>query len=108
MSVSVGAGDANFIEPDPDTFMRHSLGWTEKDPERGKLEVEAARERNHWTFTKRGHRSEDWETVEPTVTDWENLLDVLERKYQRRRCAWRDVEQVQLELEKAKTMEWPT
>jgi hypothetical protein len=88
--------------------MRQKLGWKEKDPERGKLEVEAARERNQWTFTKRGHRTEDWETVEPRVADWENLLDVLERKYQRRRCAWRDVEQVQQELEKAKTMEWPT
>lgn len=88
--------------------MRQKLGWTEKDAERGKLDVEAARDRNQWIFTKRGHRTEDWETVQPCVTDWENLLDVLERKYQRRRCAWRDVEQVQQELEKAKELEWPS
>ena len=87
--------------------MRQKIGWTEKDPERGKLDVEAARNRNLWTFTKRANRREEWETFDPKVPDWENLLDVLERKYQRRRCAWKDVEQVQQELEKAKTMEWP-
>jgi len=88
--------------------MRQKIGWTEKDPERGKLDVEAERNRNHWTFTKRANRRQEWETIEPKVADWENLLDVLERKYQRRRCAWRDVEQVQQELEKAKTTEWPS
>ena len=88
--------------------MRQKVGWTEKDPERGKLDVEAARNRNEWTFTKRANRRESWEKIDPRVADWENLLDVLERKYQRRRCAWRDVEQVQAELEQAKKMEWPS
>lgn len=86
--------------------MRQTLGWTERTPEGVKLEVEAFRERNHWTFTKRANRRQDWETVEtPSVSDWQQLLDLLERKYQRRRCAWRDVEQVQEFLAEARKRE---
>lgn len=86
--------------------MRQTLGWTEKNSKGIKVEVEAFRERNHWTFTKRINRRHDWEPVEtPTMADWEQLLDLLERKYQRRRCAWRDVVQVQEFLAEAKKRE---
>ena len=86
--------------------MRQTLGWKEMDEKGRKLEVDAYHERNHWTFAKRLNRRHDWETVEvPSVSDWEQLLDVLERKYQRRRCAWRDVEEVQNFLNEAKKRE---
>lgn len=81
--------------------MRHTLGWKEIDELGNKLEVEANRERNHWTFAKRKNRRYAWDAVEPTVADWKELLDLLERKYQRRRCAWRDVEEVQGFLDEA-------
>jgi hypothetical protein len=83
--------------------MRQTLGWTDRDEAGKKWEIEAYRNRNHWEFTRRANRRMEWEVIEePSVTDWENLLDLIERKYQRRRCAWRDVEQVQKELEQAK------
>jgi len=86
--------------------MRQKLGWAERDEDGRKLEVEAFRECNDWTFHKRGHRTEDWVKIDrPSVSDWERLLDLVERKYQRRRCAWRDVEQVKTFLEHAKTRE---
>ncbi len=82
--------------------MRQTLGWTEKDEDGKKIEVEAFRERNHWTFTRRSHRTEEWEAVpSPPVSYWEQLLDLLNRKYQRRRCAWKDVEEVQAFLDEA-------
>ena len=82
--------------------MRQVIGWTEKDPSGDTYDVEAARNRNQWTFRKRLNRRCDWETFAPGVGDWERLLDTLERKYQRRRCAWRDVEQVQAFLARAR------
>ncbi|WFB36779.1 hypothetical protein P3T73_03260 [Kiritimatiellota bacterium B12222] len=86
--------------------MRQTLGWKEIDEDGRKLEVEAFRERNHWTFTKRLNRRHDWETIEePSVADWEQLMDLIDRKYRRRRCAYRDVEQVKEFLEEAKKKE---
>ena len=86
--------------------MRSILGWKEKDEDGRKWEVEASHERNHWTFTKRLNRRHDWETIEPPpLAYWEQLLDLLERKHQRRRCAWRDVEEVQNFLAEAKKRE---
>jgi hypothetical protein len=86
--------------------MRQKVGWTERDAEGVQWNVEASRNRNEWTFVRRAHRRDDWEALDPpSVADWEHLLGVLERKYQRRRCAWRDVEQVRERLNLAKTRE---
>jgi hypothetical protein len=83
--------------------MRQKIGWTEKDADGTSWNVEASRNRNVWTFVRRAHRNDKWESLsEPSVENWERLLEVLERKYQRRRCAWRDVEQVQQELATAR------
>ncbi len=83
--------------------MRQQIGWTSRDEDGVKWDVQAHRNRNIWVFTRRAHRTEDWQPIDPPgVEDWENLLDVMQRKYQRRRCAWRDVEQVEHELEQAK------
>lgn len=86
--------------------MRPVLGWKETDADGQKWEVEASHERNHWTFAKRSGRREEWVPVaEPSISDWEQLLDLLERKHQRRRCAWRDVEEVQHFLAEAQKKE---
>lgn len=86
--------------------MRQTLGWKETDAEGQRWEVEAHHERNHWTFAKRTGRRGEWQPVgEPSVADWEQLLDLLARKHQRRRCAWRDVEEVQGFLKEAKSKE---
>lgn len=86
--------------------MRQKIGWTERDGNGVQWNVEASRHRNAWTFVRRSHRRDDWERIEiPSVDQWTQLLDTLERKYQRRRCAWRDVEQVQQYLQEAQNKE---
>jgi len=82
--------------------MRQILGWMDPENEIGPCDVEAERKLNQWIFRRRANRRESWETFPPAVRDWEYLLDLIERKYRRRRCAWRDVEQVQDFLEKSK------
>lgn len=86
--------------------MRQKIGWTERDADGVQWKVEASRNRNAWTFARRAHRRDDWERIEaPSVGQWESLLASLDRKYRRRRCAWRDVEQVQQFLQAAKDKE---
>lgn len=85
--------------------MRQILGWMDKENEIGACDVEAERDRNQWIFRRRRNRREDWEVFTPKVRDWASLLDLIERKYQRRRCAWRDVEQVRQFLETAQQFE---
>jgi hypothetical protein len=82
--------------------MKQTLGWTDTEREDGPCDVEAHHNRNQWTFKRRRNRRELWETYSPELQDWEALLDLLQRKYQRRRCAWRDVEEVQAFLDKAR------
>lgn len=82
--------------------MRQVIGWMEKEDSGDTYDVEASRNRNQWTFRRRLNRRYDWETFDAGVGDWERLLDTLKRKYQRRRCAWRDVEQVQAFLDRAR------
>ncbi|MCC5850066.1 MAG: hypothetical protein JJU29_18420 [Verrucomicrobia bacterium] len=82
--------------------MRQIIGWTRDDDKGVSIDVEASRNRNQWTFRRRRNRRHEWETFSPELVDWETLLDTLQRKYQRRRCAWRDVEQVQAFLDEAR------
>lgn len=82
--------------------MKQILGWTEKSDDEATYAVEAHHNRNQWTFKRRQNRRDLWETFSPEIRDWEALLDLVQRKYQRRRCAWRDVEEVQTFLDKAK------
>ncbi len=82
--------------------MRQTLGWMEKDENGHTVDVEATRDRNVWTLRRRATRRDEWDDIpQPTAAQWTTLLDLLERKYHRRRCAWRDVEQVQLCLAQA-------
>jgi hypothetical protein len=70
------------------------------------VDVEACRDRNVWTIRRRANRREPWIPVEtPTIAQWESLVDLLQRKYQRRRCAWGDVEGAQIFLDNARQQE---
>ncbi len=83
--------------------MRQILGWTEKDDTGRTFDVEASRERNVWSLKRRANRRDEWEPLpSPSVAQWEALVDLLQRKYTRRRCAWRDVEQALACLENAR------
>jgi len=83
--------------------MRQILGWSENDEEGRKRDVEASRSLNHWTFRYRYNRREEWVDVpQPPLAYWELLVDLLQRKYQRRRCAWHDVEEAKAFLAKAR------
>ncbi len=83
--------------------MRQILGWSEYDEEGRKRDVEASRSLNHWTFRYRYNRRDEWVPVAPApILYWEQLVDLLERKYQRRRCAWHDVEDAREALAKAR------
>lgn len=83
--------------------MREKLGWKEITEEGVKRDVVASRTRNTWTFRYREGRADDWHEIHPPgLEQFEQLLDLLERKYRRRRCAWKDVEQAKEMLAKAK------
>ena len=60
-----------------------------------------------WCFTTapKGRRSEPsvWERIEePTEEHWLALRDVLYRKYQRKRCPWKLIEDIDKTVEKNK------
>jgi hypothetical protein len=62
------------------------IQWTDTDPETGvRRFVRATKFARQWRFDVRAKRREDW-ALAPTVTRtmWEELLDSLERRYQRR------------------------
>jgi hypothetical protein len=48
-----------------------------------------------WTFLTTLKTDPDWETVDPVPeTMWRELRDVLWRKYQRKRCPWKYIEEI--------------
>ena len=63
-----------------------SIEWTDTDPESGERRfVTAEKFARKWSFKVRFRRRTDWQQVEaPTRTMWEDLLEALERRFQRR------------------------
>ena len=51
--------------------MRRGLGWNKKDPELGKLEIEARIFGDKLTFHRQRARFEEWEEFKPTEEDWD-------------------------------------
>jgi hypothetical protein len=66
--------------------MSVEVQWTDNDPETGeKRFVSVERFANRWKFWVRFRRREDWQTPKRVTREmWEELLDALERRYQRR------------------------
>jgi hypothetical protein len=82
-----------------------SIEWTDTDPETGERRfVTAEKFARKWSFKIRFRRRTDWQRVEaPTRDMWEDLLDALERRYQRREGITED----DLAFVKAKIKESP-
>jgi hypothetical protein len=54
-----------------------------------------------WAFFTTLEHEEDWSAIEaPTETLWRTLRERLWRKYQRKRCPWRLIEEIDKRLAK--------
>jgi hypothetical protein len=62
------------------------IKWDDVDPETGRRRfVKAERFASRWTFSVRRERRGEWERcAEPSRAMWEDLLESLERRLQRR------------------------
>ncbi|BCU76256.1 hypothetical protein [Luteolibacter sp. LG18] len=68
--------------------------WRERTEE-GVRYYRANRHANKWTFITTLKTDPDWETVDPVPEAlWRELRDVLWRKYQRKRCPWKFIEDI--------------
>ena len=63
--------------------MPRPIGWNTKDPERGKLKIEARIFGNKLTFYRQAGRFENWEAFTPTNEDWDKVIQLAENKFQR-------------------------
>ena len=68
--------------------------WHERTPE-GVRYNRANYHAGRWTFLTTLKTDPDWETVDPVPEElWRELRDVLWRKYQRKRCPWKYIEDI--------------
>lgn len=74
------------------------IKWTEDDPDSGERRfIKADRFAGFWKFHYRSSRRGIWTRLHPPTIDmWEQVLDALERRYQRREGVTEDdLKQVQ-------------
>jgi hypothetical protein len=85
--------------------MSVEVQWTDTDPDTGERRfVSAERFARQWTFQVRFKRRENWRTVRQVTRQmWEDLLESLERRYQRRE----GVEESELLAIRKLLAEWP-
>jgi hypothetical protein len=72
--------------------------WTDTDPETGERRFVCAEKfAKQWTFMSKLERRGEWTAgLKPTLAIWEELLDRLRRRYQRREgVSDEDVQQVE-------------
>lgn len=63
--------------------MPRPIGWNKRDPELGKLKIEARFFGPTLTFHRQVGRFEQWETFTPSEEDWDKLTELAENKFQR-------------------------
>jgi len=64
---------------------RGVISWKTRTPEGERREVYAKKIGPVWNFHERVGRFEEWRTVpEPSIEDWQELLDGVERRVPRR------------------------
>ena len=63
--------------------MPRPIGWNKRDPELGKLKIEARFFGPALTFHRQSGRFEQWETFTPSEEDWDKLIELAENKFQR-------------------------
>ena len=83
--------------------MSHERHEWKEDTEEGVRLFKAVYFAREWRFASamKGTRSKpnDWEDIETvTKAHWQALRDVLFRKYQRKRCPWKFIEDVDKKL----------
>jgi hypothetical protein len=72
------------------------IGWTRSDESGQRMDVYAQRVGGEWKFFKRVKRYEIWEPVaEPPLEDWQELLDAVRRRAQRRRSPPEEIQRVE-------------
>ena len=82
--------------------MHNQHAWTERTPEGEKREVRAVKFGKQWKLQSKLRGAETWTYYDPAETaDLETLLEILRRKYQRRRASWEDVLSVERLLKEA-------
>jgi len=70
--------------------------WTERTEDGEKREVRATKFGGKWSIQSKVKSDEDWVYHHPpSRTDLETLLDLLNRKWQRRRAAYEDVKAIE-------------
>jgi hypothetical protein len=70
--------------------------WTEKDDEGRKREVRATKFGGAWSLQAKYADEENWTYYNPpSVEDLRTLLDLIQRKYRRRRASAEDVAAVE-------------
>lgn len=63
--------------------MPRPIGWIKKDPELGKLKIEARIFGNKLAFFRQPARFESWEEFTPNDEDWEKINELALNKFQR-------------------------
>ena len=63
--------------------MPRPIGWIKRDPDLGKLKIEARFFGPKLTFHRQAGRFEQFEEFKPTTEDWDKLTELAENKYQR-------------------------
>jgi len=77
--------------------MRGCHEWMVRDEDGVKREIRVIKEAGLWRFQTKRDDAEIWtyydnKKTKPPVADVESLLEVLERKYQRRRASYGDLQ----------------
>lgn len=74
---------------------RGEISWKTRTPEGERREVRVQRTGRRWDFSSRTRRFERWQPVpDPSLEDWERLLDGLERRRVRRLCRPEEIAEV--------------
>ncbi len=77
--------------------------WKEKTDEGARREVRAVRHGTKWRLQSRTEPAQEWTYHDQAlVGDLETLLDLLQRKYSRRRASWDEVCEVEALLNEAR------
>ena len=63
--------------------MARPIGWNKRDPELGKLKIEARFHGDKLTLHRQSGRFELWETFTPDEEDWDTLTKLAENKFNR-------------------------
>ncbi|MBU0677754.1 MAG: hypothetical protein KJ626_06525 [Verrucomicrobia bacterium] len=75
--------------------MHNKQGWTEKTREGLKREVRAVKHGPHWRIQAKVKGDEKWTYYDvPLLKDLEALHNLLNRKYNRGRCSFEEVERI--------------